>query len=326
MSLINQMLKDLEARRSHPETMQQEELLAVQVAPEPEPCTWQRPLLCGGLLLVILGGFGWWGYCALQPTPAAPLAAVPVVQQASVVVPVAPVVPVAIRSEAIAATSEKPIATIVAAPATVVPSVSKVERPMSREEHAEATFQRALASQGAGARATMERELRQALEQDPSHFMARETLAAVLYRAGRLDEAKQVLRGGISETSAPLPLRKILARILLDQGEPEEAALALVQGGTPTVVQETEFHQLLAAIYQRTGQFTAAAQTYKQMLGVDRKNGVWWLGLGLALESGRSFPEAKEAYRTALEDPSLQPGLEDFVRSRLAALAAGSGD
>lgn len=334
MSLINQMLKDLEERRPQPGgALQQEVLHDVQALAAEEPRAWRRILFLGGLFLAFVSGFGWWGYRALQPIPAISLAAVPVARPTTVTPPAiasaAPAVPVASRSESREVKSGMPVATEVAAPATVEPpavvAVTKVDRPLSSREQADVSFQRALVAQRAGERATLETELRQALEQDPSHFLARETLAAVLYRAGRVDEAKEVLRGGMNETSAPLALRKTLARILVDQGDPEGAALALLQGGAPTVAQETEFHQLLAAIYQRTGQFSAAAQTYRQLLGVQRKNGVWWLGLGLALESNRSFTEAQEAYRSALEDPVLQPELGDFARSRLAALTAIGG-
>jgi MSHA biogenesis protein MshN len=214
----------------------------------------------------------------------------------------------------------------VAATATVAPpvvvAVTKVDRPLSPQEQAAAAYQRALAAQRTGQRTSMEMELRQALAQDPSHLLARETLAASLYRSGRLEEAKPVLRGGITEASAPVSLRKTLARILVDQGAPEEAALALLHGGAPPVAQDTEFHQLLAAIYQRTGQYAAAAQTYRQLLTVQRDTGVWWLGLGLALESSRALAEAKQAYRSALQDPALQTGLGDFARGRVVALTA----
>lgn len=354
MSLINQMLKDLEERRPQPGGALQQELLHnVQAITTDEPRTWPQVVTAvgGGLLLVLLGGFGWWGYSSQ-------VAEAPVVVAAyekkenpgnyknyeknnsqnshdSQVV-----------TKLVAQSKSKPppqpqpesapLPPLVVAPPEVVPvaaveavevavAVSKVDRPLSPAEQAEAAFLRALAAQRGGEGATMERELRQALEQDPSHFLARETLAALFYRAGRLDEAKEVLRGGMTETSAPISLRKTLARILVDQGDPEGAALALSQGERPPVAQDSEFHQLLAAIYQRTGQFAAAAQTYRQLLGGQHKKGVWWLGLGLALESEHSLPAAKEAYRTALEDPALLPGLGDFARSRLAALATTGG-
>jgi MSHA biogenesis protein MshN len=351
MSLINQMLKDLEERRSQPgAVLQEDELLTVHSVPAPETdsrSNW-RTLLFGSLLMILLSGFGWWGYRTLSPPPVVPLAVArqldvmptviapvasvesvaPVPKLVTPVVP-APVVPapVIMMSKNTDTPGVEPVATEVAVPVAVekpanVVAVTKVERPLSPREKAEAAFHRALTAQRGGERAAMEMNLRQALVQDPSHYLAREKLAALLYHAGHLDEAKEVLRGGMTESSAPIPLRKTLARFLVDQDAPEEAALALLQGDVPPVALDKEFYQLLAAIYQRTGQFSAAARTYKELLTVQRQTGMWWLGLGLALESSQSLPEAKQAYRTALEDPAMQPGSGDFARSRLAALRA----
>ena len=64
MSLINQMLKDLEERRPQPGGARQQELLHDVQALAAEPRTWPQAVTAVGvgLLLVLLGGFGWWGY------------------------------------------------------------------------------------------------------------------------------------------------------------------------------------------------------------------------------------------------------------------------
>lgn len=351
MSLINQMLKDLEERRSHQGKTQHEMLLDVQAVSGPAIRGSRRTAVFAGLLLIFISGIGWWGYHALFSTTTISHAANPVTPLTTVVkpsteAPVTPAVPIPIapmKSKNIVTKIDKPVVTVqttvpavVEAPpvldslAVPVPppmlAVTKTDRELSPREKAEESFQRAISAKKAGQGASMEKELRQALEHDSSHLLARETLANFLYRAGRLDEAKQVLSAGLTESSKPTALRKTLARILVDQNDPQKAALELVQGGKPAVAQDPEFHQLLAVIYQRTGQFTAAAQTYRQLLEVERKNGVWWLGLGVALESSRLVPDAIQAYKSALEDPQLKPGLVDYSRSRLASLATTGGN
>lgn len=327
MSLINQMLKDLEARRSQPGAALQPEVLVDVHAVSAEQRRGRRPviIILSALLLLLLGGFGWWGYhfpvtpvvvevpvvvespktkndgdyaSRLSPDPENPdesrVSPVPLVSQVvtrSVSQPEFKPQPQPEPEPESEPASPIPPPVVVppeVAPVAAVVAVTKIDRPLHPREQAAAAFQRALLAQRAGESATMETALRQALQQDPSHLLARKTLA----------------------------------RILVDQGAPAEAALVLLQGERPPVAQDTDFYQLLAAIYQRTGQFTAAAQIYRQLLGVQRQSGVWWLGLGLALESDRLWPEAKEAYRTALEDLALQAGLGDFARSRLTALGS----
>jgi MSHA biogenesis protein MshN len=351
MSLINQMLKDLEKRRSHPGSVQQQEvLLDVQVVPDLEPCSGPRPMtvVLSALLLVLLGGLGWWGY-NFRVSPRVVVEAPVVVESHentknpennvsqvspdsqnsydSQVSPVPQVVTQSVPQPQPQPELEIPIPPLVVVPPNVAPvaavvAVTKVDRSPTPQEQAEASFQRALAASKAGERATIETELRLALQQDPSHLRARETLAVYYYRAHRLEEAKKILHAGITANSAPLPLRKSLARILLDQGDQEAAAKVLLQGGAPPVAQEPEFHQLLGAIYQRAGEYSAAAQTYRQLLTVQRNNGIWWLGLALALESERSLPDAIKAYQRALEDPALSQKLGDFARSRLTVLGS----
>lgn len=350
MSLINQMLKDLEERRSHLGKTRHEMLLDVQAVSGQTIRKSRRTLFFVGLLLIFISAIGWWGYHALFSTSTISHAANPVTPQRIAVkpsteAPVTPAVPMQIspvKSKNIVTKIDKPVVTVQTVPAVVdappgldslavpvptpVLAVTKVDRELSRREKAEEAFQRSVSAKKAGQGAAMEKELRQALEHDSSHLLARETLANFFYRSGRLDEAKEVLSAGLTESSKPTTLRKTLARILVDQGDPQKAALELVQGGKPAVAQDPEFHQLLAVIYQRTGQFTAAAQTYRQLLEVERKNGVWWLGLGVALESNRLVPEAIQAYKSALEDPQLKPGLVDYSRSRLATLATTGGN
>ncbi|HSH13198.1 MAG TPA: tetratricopeptide repeat protein [Desulfurivibrionaceae bacterium] len=353
MSLINQMLKDLEQRRSPVVGELQGVMLDVQAVPEPEHSNRRHGiLLLGAMLLLVLGGLGWWSFHVRQPIPVRPVATAPEnreigennVSGNSQVsrITATPAAPAAINTAAIMATAAPPVisppeVTAPTVPAAKVPTpimaartsppaaMTKVDHLLDRREQVEAAFQQGMAAQRAGRPETMELFLRQVLMLEPDHLPARETLAAFFYRAGRLDQARELLNGGITPTLSPLSLRKILARIQVDQNDPAGAALTLLQDDTPLVAQDPEFHQLLAAIYQRIGQFDAAARIYRQLLELQPRSGVWWLGLGLALESSRAWPEAVHAYRTALDDPTLPPGLNVFAQDRFKSLAATTG-
>jgi MSHA biogenesis protein MshN len=115
-------------------------------------------------------------------------------------------------------------------------------------------------------------------------------------------------------------MRLRYAELLVGQGALEKARDLLLQGPPQSPLEAPQLHALLAAVYQRIGQYQAAAQEYQALLTTQPNNGLWQMGLGIAREHAEAPDEAVVAYRAALADQGLRPTLKDYVRQRLTAL------
>jgi MSHA biogenesis protein MshN len=162
--------------------------------------------------------------------------------------------------------------------------------------------------------------LLQALELHPLHLTARQALVSELLRQQRQAEAGQILAEGLRLEPTQLSMRLRYAELLMAQGELENARDLLLQGPPQTPLAAPQLHALLGAIYQRLGQYRAAAQEYKGLLTTQPDNGLWQMGLGIAHEHAGAANEAVVAYRAALAGRDLSPVLNNYVRQRLTAL------
>lgn len=369
MSLVNQMLKDLEQRRAH--LPAGDSLRGLHAAPVPAAATRRWPLL---MLTIALagGGFGvWYAQSTVtlpEPWIQAPLAAAPA--------PAAPEVPAPIArnnqdnaaeytravdsrwdrewladmNEAVSVASlekrlgdEAPLATD-EPPAT--PAPSKAKNPDKPAPRPAGTATTALAAAGSmhktprsidapataarhyaaavtllrdGDRAGAEAALRDALTARPGDAAATHALAALLLQQGRRGEAEAVLAEALARQPGHTALTVLRARLLAEGGR-DRAAAALLEH-----VKDAEAQALLGALQQRLGNDTAAAAAYQRALANAPREGAWWLGLAISLERSQQTAAALEAYRRALTDTRLNAQVNNYVRTRIAALDGGRG-
>ena len=111
----------------------------------------------------------------------------------------------------------------------------------------------------------------------------------------------------------------LLARIQLDSGD-LHAALATMEHGMANAGANPEYHALMAALLIRDKRNKEAVEQYTVALTAQPENGVWWMGLGMALQADSHFPEAREAFLRAKRSSTLTPELQAFVEQRLGQL------
>ncbi len=204
-------------------------------------------------------------------------------------------------------------------------AVEKTARPLSPEQQAELSYQDALRMLQSGRPAAAEPRLRAALDSYPAQRAARTTLAGLLINSGRLPEATKLLAAGLALAPTYAPFAKLYARLRIDQGELNDAR-AVLERAAPTAQDDPEYHALLAALYQRLGMYEQAARTYRGALQAQPRNGVWWLGLGLALEGTGDRANALQSYRRAQQSGTLDSEVLRYVDGKITALQAGNGD
>jgi MSHA biogenesis protein MshN len=352
MSLINKMLKDLDARAGQPGAAPLPADVRPVAAPERRGPV-LRAALVGGALLAVGAGVAGWKMMQTAPTPTpAVLAAAPVAARTAVVVDMPAAAPVQVVDVAPAEPAPTPEAepapesepepapepapapapkrvrpvtpapTAKPAPRTVsvakntpaVPAAGRTDTPSQRAENA---YRRALGVLEDGRVTEAIATLQAGLQIDPRHEAARQTLVGLLIEAGRPDDAMRQLQAALAIDARQPALAMLLARLQLERGGP---AIDTLTRTLPYAAGNGEYHAFLAGVLQREGREHEAADHYQAALKRSPGNGVWWMGLGIALQADKRDAESRAAFTQAQASGTLSPELQAFVERRLGQL------
>ncbi len=154
---------------------------------------------------------------------------------------------------------------------------------------------------------------------EPANDDAREGLAISLMQTGRVAEVEGVLLDGLAVGTAPARFAKLRARVLASRGD-VGGALQGLSVAVPDVADDAEFHALRAALAQRSGDFALAAQTYRRLVAREPANATWQAGLAMALDATGDHTGARDAYQRAMAAGGLDAALRAHVERRLRAL------
>jgi len=359
MSLINQVLRDLDKRRAATTTAPS----AVKTSlPTMAPSTLQRARRWGlGLAItataVVAGGVAqgsidWPGRAAKpvapMPTPVVDLPeAAPVAAAATT----APVV-VAPAAKAEAPSSPAPVLHAVAAPTARAPLVNsprsepkarplvvpelaasavalaapklepRIDKRMASrtpQERAEAHYQRGVTAHQAGQINDSADAFMAALREDARYAPARQAQAGLLIGQSRHDEALALLHEGISLSPQQPTLALMLARLQAERQDLSAAADTL-KAASGNATNNAEYQGFHAAILQRAGRHSEAAEKFSTALRLAPANSVWWMGLGISLAASDQSAAAREAFMRAKTTGALPPEAGQYVELRLRQL------
>lgn len=354
MSLINDMLRNIEAKRPDDparQSLQRE----IRSLPPARRGAGKGLWLVGGVLAVALAGAAAivgghvenpWISPALPPPPApnlvvppamepplqpaaATAAADPVVpgdenlrlssNLAVVPLPAAPVLgvpdPVPSRPAALAAKVET--AQPVATPALSGPvKIEKNPVAATPRDRADAEFRRAEAALAAGRSGEALDSLRNALKIDPGYVQVRQALLRQLLDMRRTDDAMAVLHDGVELLPAQTGWAMSLARLQLEHGDLAAADRTLARS-QPYAEANADYAGFQGHIKSRLGSPRLAAGHYQRAVRLAPTEGRWWLGLGLAQEADSRIPEARDALRKALSTGTLNGELSAVAEQHL---------
>lgn len=161
-------------------------------------------------------------------------------------------------------------------------------------------------------------KLATALELQPDHLAARQTLAALLMEGGDAPRAEAVLKEGAALHPTDSWFPKALGQLHIRQGNLAAAASAL-QAGAGKAGNDAEYWGLLGSVLARQGRLDEAVPAYRQALRLNPGNGTDWVGLAVALERQGRLAEAAAAYREAART-RLPPELKNFVGQKTTEL------
>lgn len=194
----------------------------------------------------------------------------------------------------------------------------QVRQPTSRDL-AENEYRKAAASLHQGRLAEAQEGFEAALNLYPGYNSARQALVGLLVEAKKLTEAERVLQEGLAQSPAQIGFAMALARLQVDRGDAAQAAATLRKGidyaqGSP------EYIAFLGAVLQRLGQHEEAIEQFQAALRQKPASGVWWLGLGISLQSANRAADAQDAFRRARATNNLSPELSAFADQRIRQL------
>ncbi|TCK16871.1 tetratricopeptide repeat protein [Thiogranum longum] len=347
MSLINQMLRDLDARRGPASHVEAAALQGMGLADTPRfslsPMVWRTGLAAGLVVAGMLFQFAYQSWQEQQDShvPSPPVntalpetrtdmpqpgqtATTHATQEAGIVTPPAKISvadtpvstglvssPAPLVSNDVAASEDKP---------TPEPTpVTAAKKVLTTEETAQRHYNRAqgLLKNGNLHAATV--ALQSALELEPGRTDTRIQLAGLWLQQGLADKAHGLLQSGYQTDPGSTPLAVAYTRLLADRQEYASALEIL----TPVLNKNGTSPDLLAlsaGIHYRLGQYRTSANQYRAALSLHPEQGVWWMGLGVSLEHDRKPAEALAAYRKA-QMTSLNLVLRKFITGRINALS-----
>lgn len=332
MSIINQMLKDLDSRCGPANGAQLAVLQGLGLV-NTNPIQWPRSLTIlgwslGGVLLAIIGfqTASWWldkSGSTQEPVPAVQLSSPDnTLSETATVTNTEAEVSTVVQlesSEAQHEQTDEPEVRETRAPATgpdkVTPGPIKTLTPKQKAEHAFSMAQQALTAHQPQ---RGERLLRDTLNEFPGHASARTQLAALLVNRQQTDKAELLLADGLVTDPYNHDLARPYAQLLAtrDALTPALEALdrAINQGRT-----DAESMALRAALLYRMNRPAESATSYRHALNDQPHRALWWTGLAVSLEQSGESMQALAAYRRAAQLP-LEKAVNDYVLQRVEQL------
>jgi tetratricopeptide (TPR) repeat protein len=199
--------------------------------------------------------------------------------------------------------------------------VEKTNHPLNNKQLAEIAYQKGFKLLSQGRMHQGKQFLREALSLYIPHIKAREMLAGIHIKSGHFIDAAELLSEGVKVVPEYPLFAQLYARVLLEQNNPQLAIQILERGSSSASMNtEPDYFALLAATYQRVKNHDKAIDVYLKLVNLRPDAGIWWLGLAISLEKTDKNKEALDAYQRAQKSGSLNSGLIKFTNNRVSAL------
>lgn len=194
--------------------------------------------------------------------------------------------------------------------------IDKRSKDMPGREIAESEYRKGMQAVRRGDYAGAQPLLQHALELDPGAAKARQALLSVLVSGKQWAEAQQVAQGGLVIDPAQTGWAAILARLQFEQGD-TPAALETLARHAAHAGNDADYQGLFAYLLQKQQRPAEAVQRFEAALALRPQEGRWWFGLGLALESAGRGGEARDAFAKAREAGNLPADMVAIVEQKL---------
>ena len=197
--------------------------------------------------------------------------------------------------------------------------VSKQPTQISTQQQAENEFRRAFQLMREGRNTEAFAGFEAALQLDPSHDQARQSIVGLLLEKKRNTEAEHVLQGGLKNNEKQTAFAILLARLQVERNALPEALETLMHG-LPYAEKQADYQAFVAALLQRQNRHGEAVNFYQKALQLKPHAGVWLMGMGISMRAMQQNIEARQAFKSALDSNSLSTELQAYVTQQLKEL------
>ena len=347
MSLINQVLNQLEQRGAHTSPSQTQ----IRAVPPLVERKWTKPILWAFAgLLVFMAAWLWpssqqsksESNLVTNQVVAAAIFAVPDVSPQASTAPASKLsyelstIPSTETLRKPIASQDQPKSQSASVGAPVVKPASKPSKPpvsipavatappvteiplkqVSRTQQADAEFRKALALQQQGHVAEALAGYEAALKLNAQQDSARLAFAALLMESKRAADAERVLQEGLKIRPTQLVFSMSLARVQVERSQIDQA-LKTMQANLSQAEGRADYQAFYAALLQRQGRHKEAVNHYQIATQLAPNSGVWLMGLAISLQELQRIEDAKASYQKALTTQTLSPELTAFIEQKL---------
>ena len=197
-------------------------------------------------------------------------------------------------------------------------AISRRRTPLTATERARAAYRRAVLALQDGQAGRARAACTLALRLNPGTLRPALLLATLDLQGAHLRSARKVLRAALKRHPRALPAALLLAQVDLRRGQPASAVHRLA-GLRAAGADNASYWALLAVSQWRAGDPVAARATYRSALRRFPRDGALWVGLGLIDRRAGQAARAYRAWRHAAACP-LPPVLARFVQAQLHAV------
>jgi MSHA biogenesis protein MshN len=161
--------------------------------------------------------------------------------------------------------------------------------------------------------------LQELLAAEPDNIKARKRLASLLFAQGNYMQSRQLLVQGIELHPFTGDLRLMLARLYMVQNKPI-LAMNILSEFQPDRDDQTEYLAYRAALSQQLKQTTLAKTDYQTLISIESDNAKWWLGLAIAEDQLGETTRAINSYKQASALGQLEEPVNEFIQQRITVL------
>jgi MSHA biogenesis protein MshN len=202
---------------------------------------------------------------------------------------------------------------------TSASAVTRRDIPRTPAEQAESQFRQGVAFLNQGRVSDAQEQFAGAITRYAGHQAARQALVAIYIERGRLEEAKLVLEEGLSINPGNVQFATVLARILVERRDyaSAENVLASARAGGDT---DADYQLVLGAVLQHQGRHPQATAAFEKAASLKPQPATTWLAMAISFEASGRKAEALEAYRKSLAANTLSQEARGYAEARIRGL------